>query len=70
MTDRPIIGEPRNATDGASHTVRCPDCGAVLDMRDLAAIIEHEDRCDGSDWQPWPATETIPGELVPYMVRQ
>lgn len=29
------------------HMLRCPDCGAILDKRDLVAVILHEESCSG-----------------------
>jgi hypothetical protein len=37
-----IIGErvDRKVTDEAEHFERCPVCGGLVDMRDLAAVLE------------------------------
>jgi hypothetical protein len=29
-------------TSEAEHFIRCPTCGGLVDMRDLAQVFEHE----------------------------
>ena len=36
-----VGGEP--ATE-AEHFIRCPTCGALVDMRDLAQVLKHDGR--------------------------
>jgi hypothetical protein len=34
-----VGGEPKS---GAEHYIKCPACGAYVDMRDLGQVLEHE----------------------------
>lgn len=34
-----VRGEPKSE---AEHLIRCPACGAYVDMRDLGQVLEHE----------------------------
>jgi hypothetical protein len=36
---RRVGGEP---TGEAEYFIRCPDCGGLIDMRDLGQVLEHE----------------------------
>ena len=40
MIDR-LVKAPRGE---AEHFMACPNCGAILDMRDLGQALEHETR--------------------------
>jgi hypothetical protein len=38
------MGRPQGwtPTSEADHFIRCPTCGHMIDMRDLAEVLEHE----------------------------
>ena len=38
--------------DVPEHHTLCPACGALLDMRDLAEVLEHDDVCPGLEEGP------------------
>lgn len=33
--------DPRPGEGEAEHFGRCPDCGAVIDLRDLGVVLDH-----------------------------
>ena len=37
-----VGGEPKADCE---HFIKCPACGDTLDMRDLGAVLAHEERC-------------------------
>jgi len=45
---KPIIGKPRGGEPQheREHFVQCPAYGRWIDMRDLAAVLDHEWTCD------------------------
>jgi hypothetical protein len=45
MDPRLIIGEPEDVglADLLDHFEPCPACGQMIDLRDLAAVLHHED---------------------------
>jgi hypothetical protein len=43
ITGRRVVGLVRG--DVPEHHIRCPACRTLLDMRDLGAVLEHEETC-------------------------
>ena len=39
----PIIGSARDLVGEGDHFYTCPACGQSVDMRDLGAVLHHED---------------------------
>ncbi|WMT92642.1 hypothetical protein [Pelagibacterium sp. H642] len=53
-----IIGSARDqADDEQSHFYTCPACGQMVDMRDLGAVLHHED--EGHDPLPDPVSTRV-----------
>ena len=57
---RPIDGGNRD-----DHLVKCPGCGAMVDMRDLGQVFQHAGKLPHEATEPKePGTMAGPGEVI------
>ncbi|TCZ70514.1 hypothetical protein [Flaviaesturariibacter aridisoli] len=48
------------ASSPNEHYLRCPECGALFDMRDLMAVLEHQHRAAPLPRIPYSHAEPAP----------